>query len=680
MATIPQGAGSPRPVPCVPRSLRGPQKGTATLRRRQRRFRTLVRQSNLHAQSLIINETGFILTPQQQMAIIKGSSFVPKRPTSLKTIRKDLDRLRRTLNLRIHHAIEHHRSNLRGIPITPQKKSHISSFVKTGWQPPEFITDSSPAWSSFSSSITSTCYRAVKAPNIPAAVRQGWEDLISSPDFFVVPADKGGKLVLWPRADYHAEAFRQLGDTSVYRRLSTADFEKSYSNCVDHRNSLLQSLYDQNNITRTELRAALKVKHAPPSFYLLPKAHKPDRPFVGRGILAVTSGVFKTLDEYITSVIAPLLPLIPGSLQDTPDLIRKMEQLQDLPSDAILFSADVVALYPSIPIEEGILAAVDFYTEHFDILATSCLNYGLLPPPSSSLFAKILGTILQNNFFTYRGKAFFQQISGIAMGSSISVFVANTFMFHRSRALVLSKNPKLLYLGRYIDDFVGVALAQPAEIVSLFSSITDEHINLTYVFTKPGEELAALDVLIKLSEGRPVFRLYRKPTDGHQYLHWTSAHPRHLLKSIPGCQTTRYLRNCSHPEAFTKAMTELLSRFRQRGYPANVLSKAFDKATSRSRAEALAPAPPRASPAAVFVTTFNDEHDNTIRAAAASLIFSLQQDQHISAISRAVNGPVIPERLTVAYRVDRSLGSSLRPILKFPCKDLGEKDDRSYNL
>ena len=679
MGTNHQGAGSPQPVPSVPRRLRGPQKGTASLKRRQRRFRTLVRQSTLHAQSLIINETGYILTPHQQMAIIKGSSFVPKRTTSLRTIKKDLDRLRRTLNLRIYHAIEHHRSNLRGTQQTSQKKSHLSSFVKTAWQPPEFITDSTSAWSNFSSSIISTCHRAVKAPNIPAAVQQGWEDLISSPDFFVVPADKGGKLVLWPRADYHAEALRQLDDTSVYRRLNLADFEESYSNCVDLRNSLLQSLYDQNNITRTELRAALKVKHAPPSFYLLPKAHKPDRPFVGRGILAVTTGVFKTLDQYITSVIAPLLPLIPGSLQDTPDLIRKMEQLRNLPPEAILFSADVVALYPSIPIEEGILAAVDFYTDHYDILAVSCFNNGLLPPPSSSLFAKILGTILHNNFFTYRGKVFLQQISGIAMGSSISVFVANTFMFRRSRALVLSTNPKLLYLGRYIDDFVGVALAEPAEIISLFNSITDKHIHLTYVFTKPGEELAALDVLIKLSEGRPVFRLYRKPTDGHQYLHWTSAHPRHLLRSIPGGQTTRYLRNCSHPEAFTTAMTELLGRFRQRGYPANVLSKAFEKATSRSRTEALAPVPPRASPAAVFVTTFNEEHDTTIRAAASSLICCLQQDQHIMAISRAVNGPVIPERLTVAYRVDRSLGSRLRPILKFPCKDLGEEDGRSYN-
>ena len=552
----------------------------------------------------------------------------------------------------------------------------MSRFIKTGWKPPDFISNSGPAWSTFSSSILSTANRAVRLPNIAAAVRAGWEDLTSSPDFFLVPADKGGKLVLWPRADYHAEASRQLGDTSVYRRLSEEAFDSCYKNCVELRNHLFLQLLDQRNITRPEYLAALKVEHAAPSFYLLPKAHKPDRPFLGRGILAQTAGVFKILDEYITSIIAPLLSLIPGSLQDTPNLIREMESLPDIPAGATLFSVDVVALYPSIPIEEGIEAAVEFYTDYFDHLATYNLRNGLLPPPSSSLFYQILSTILHNNFFTYRESAFFQQISGIAMGSSISVFVANAFMFRRSRHLVFSPPTSLIYLGRYIDDFVGVSTAPCHEIVSLFEPMTDEHISLTYVFTKPGEELAALDVLIKLVAGKATFRLYRKPTDGHQYLHWTSSHPRHLLRSIPGCQTTRYLRNCSRPDDFTEAITELFGRFAQRGYPAEVLASAFQVATSRPRSEALVPSTARVAPDAVFVTTFNGEMDSVIRRATSTLMADLLQDRHIADISRAVNAPILPARLTVAYRVDRSLGSALRPILKFPCKDKGEQDRR----
>jgi hypothetical protein len=350
-----------------------------------------------------------------------------------------------------------------------------------------------------------------------------------------------------------------------------------------------------------------------------------------------------------------------------------MESLQDLPTGAILFSADVVALYPSIPIEEGIEAAVDFYTVHFDHLAIFCLNNDLCPPPSSALFRLILETILHNNFFTYRGTTFFQQISGIAMGSSISVFVANTFMLRRSRTLILKPPPQLLYLGRYIDDFIGIAVATPEEIRSFFKEVTDEHIDLTYVFTRPDEELAALDVLIKLVDGKVSFRLYRKPTDGHQYLHWTSSHPRHLLRSLPGCQTTRYLRNCSRPEDFTTAVTELFSRFSQRGYPAPILKAALERATSRSRTDALALAPAKPSPAAVFVTTFNRDADQVIRKAVTTLMTNLQQDRHLTDISRAVNGSVIPDHLTVAYRVDRSLGSCLRPALKFPCKDPGHR-------
>lgn len=585
----------------------------------------------------------------------------------------DLERLRRNLNLRIHHSIDRHRNTLRGLPQRAHLKSHMSRFIKTGWNPPEYISQTDQPWSTFSNSISSITNKAVRFPNIPASVTDAWEELTSNTNFFLVPADKGGKLVLWPRADYHSEALRHLNDTAVYRQLTEVDFTTSYSKCVNLRDTLLLQLFEQRNITRPEYLAALKVKHGPPAFYLLPKAHKPDRPFLGRGILAVTSGVFKVLDEYITSVISPLLQLIPGCLQDTPDLIRKMETLHDLPPDATLFSVDVVALYPSIPIEEGIEAAVDFYSANFDHLALHCLNNGLCPPPSSALFGLILDTILHNNFFTYRATAFFQQISGIAMGSSISVFVANTFMLRRSRMLILKPPPQLLYLGRYIDDFIGIAVATPEEIRLFFKEVTDEHIDLTYVFTRPDEELAALDVLIKLVDGKVSFRLYRKPTDGHQYLHWTSSHPRHLLKSLPGCQTTRYLRNCSRPEDFTTAITELFNRFSQRGYPAPILGAAFERTTSRSRAEALVLAPAKPSPEAVFVTTFNHDADWVIRKAVTTLMTDLQQDHHITDISRAVNGPVLPDHLTVAYRVDRSLGSGLRPALKFPCKDPGHR-------
>ena len=42
------------------------------------------------------------------------------------------------------------------------------------------------------------------------------------------------------------------------------------------------------------------------------------------------------------------------------------------------------------------------------------------------------------------------------MGCSISVFFAHTFMANRMVKLLQDPPPDLLYLGRYIDDIIGV--------------------------------------------------------------------------------------------------------------------------------------------------------------------------------------------------------------------------------
>ena len=121
------------------------------------------------------------------------------------------------------------------------------------------------------------------------------------------------------------------------------------------------------------------------------------------------------------------------------------------------------------------------------------------------------------------------------MGCSISVLLANTFMAHRMRKLKENPPQKLIYLGRYIDDIVGIWDGNSeTEIRNSFASVTDESIKLTWVFSK--QTLVALDLKITLQDGRITTTTHIKPTDGHQYLHWTSAHPTHFFEvsfSIP---------------------------------------------------------------------------------------------------------------------------------------------------
>ena len=647
----------------------------STQQRRIRRKRTKERINSEHADSLILNETGHILSHQQQLAIIRGTSFIPTRPIGRRRVQKDLDKLRRNINLRLFWATNRQGNNSVD---HSYKRSLLSSFTKSSWHPPNIINDTNPLWTAFTSSVINCSEKPVQQQNIPLVALRGWDELTTSPHFFLVTADKGGKLVLWRRQDYYNEAYRQLNDPSVYTRLDSDEATRRYAALSNVKYQLLTDLRHANNITRNEAIACGRQKGIMPSFYLLPKAHKATRPFVGRPILAATHSVFKSLDQYMSKVCATLLPAIPGSYQDSPELIRALEKLGPLPANASLFSADVEALYPSIPLEEGISSAVKFYAMNFHLLTAFATNHGLLPPPKPKLFKRILEAILYNNIFTFRGSTFYIQISGIAMGSSLSVYIANCFMFYRTRDLILRPPVDLLFLGRYIDDLIAITTAPIDRIPSFFSSTIDDHIKLTFVFTPADGELAVLDFLAKLVDGRVSVRLYRKPIDGHQYLHWSSSHPRHTLRGIPYGQMLRYRRNCTRDEDFTVATAQLLQRFQHRGYPAQVLCSALSRAVARPRSAILAPVPPRRHPEAVFVTTFNQDSDRTIRQAANTFWTNLRQDETVSNMERTVGHPILPERLCIAYRAGKSLGSKLIPILKYPCMDHGRAEEQEH--
>ena len=71
--------------------------------------------------------------------------------------------------------------------------------------------------------------------------------------------------------------------------------------------------------------------------------------------------------------------------------------------------------------------------------------------------------------------------------------------------------------------------------------------------------------------------LYIKPTDRHQYLHYTSSHPEHTKKSVVYSQALRLSRICSEEKDFKKHIGEMKSWFSQRGYPQKLIETETSK-------------------------------------------------------------------------------------------------------
>ena len=78
-------------------------------------------------------------------------------------------------------------------------------------------------------------------------------------------------------------------------------------------------------------------------------------------------------------------------INDSNDFIKKAKSLKNIPQDALLVTADVVGLYPSIPHEAGLKALKEALDKRENRnIATNDL-------------IKIAEFVLKNNYFEFKG-------------------------------------------------------------------------------------------------------------------------------------------------------------------------------------------------------------------------------------------------------------------------------------
>lgn len=607
---------------------------------------------------MVENDAGIELSRPAMAALTRGLSFVPNEQPTSSSLHEDLERLRRNINLRLHWNV--HRSD-------GHRNSLVSKVLRSTWSPPEALLSTNELWRQVLATANGT---SPSRPNLDRETLRAWQQLTRNDSIYVLKADKGGKTVILRKTDYITEATRQLNDRSTYSELSKDQAEAIYDKLRQTKAEIVAVLLRNGNITKAESERLLQEQVRIPAIYFLPKIHKEKRAdtgtFPARPITAAVGSMFKSLDEYLAHIVAVLLPSIPGNLVDTGALLRDLRSLGTLPASTCLFSADVESLYPSIPWAEGLSSATWFYASRFHVLKAWADDNNYLAPPNPLVFRRILAEVLQNNVFHFQDSRYFRQLKGTAMGCSMSVFLANTFMYKRTRHLLESPPNDLRYIGRYIDDIVGVWTGQPHEIEQLFAQTVDEHIRLTFVIG--GRSLEALDLVLELeNDGSIATRLYRKPTDGSQFLHWDSAHPTSLKTSVPYAQLLRIKRNCSRPADYRLEADRLLKRFRDRGYPDHVLISAQRKADATERLTLLQTGVTQrrqAGDSLTLVTAYNSELDRPLKHSVRHFYARLLESPLVR--ERAdINGQPLPLTTPrVAYRAGRSLGSALGPIFK----------------
>ena len=118
-------------------------------------------------------------------------------------------------------------------------------------------------------------------------------------------------------------------------------------------------------------------------------------------------------------------------------------------------------------------------------------------------------------------------------------------------------------------------------------TLNEIHATIKFTAEWPQKSINFLDVIDSLIDGQIETDLYVKPTDSHQYLHFSSCHPYHCKKIIPYSQALRLNRICSKNNFSGIHCNNLEKWLSERGYSEKLVRKEILKARSQSRGTLL---------------------------------------------------------------------------------------------
>lgn len=314
-----------------------------------------------------------------------------------------------------------------------------------------------------------------------------------------------------------------------------------------------------------------------PLFYFLPKIHKTNNP--PRPIISGCDSPTDRLSAYVTHFITPLASKLPSSIKDTKDFLRKIQDVPPLPHGSLLVTADVSSLYTNIPHDEGIAATMDAIRS----------NRHTMPDytPPECVFRTFLHLILQNNYFQFI-HYFYLQIFGTAMGTKMAPPYANLFMGKFEQDLLHNYPLSVLLWLRFIDDIFLIWTHGTTELQNFIAHVDSLHPTIRLEFHYSLTHVPYLDTIIYLDISRRLqSTIYRKPTDKHMLLHYTSYHPLHVKKSIIYTQALRYCTIISDESNLHRELITLKKIFIARGYPIDLINTYFDKALNFDRNDLL---------------------------------------------------------------------------------------------
>ena len=269
------------------------------------------------------------------------------------------------------------------------------------------------------------------------------------------------------------------------------------------------------------------------------------------------------LSKYLSSILSPLVGKTSSAVKNSKDFADFISS-QQLEKE-VLVSFDVVSLFTNIPTSLAVQVARKYLENDEDLEERTLLTVDNI--------ILLLEMCLDATFLQFK-QQYYRQVQGTAMGSPVSVTVANLVMEDvEQRALSSFPSARPLFWKRYVDD---TCTALEPELVKDFhqhlNSIEDT-IQFTCEIQEDGQ-LPFLDIKLKKEDdGTISTSVFRKKTHTDQYLQFSSHHP---LAHKRSAVRTLFSRASSLSSSLVQRSLEerhISNALRTNGYPKNLIQR-----------------------------------------------------------------------------------------------------------
>ena len=186
-------------------------------------------------------------------------------------------------------------------------------------------------------------------------------------------------------------------------------------------------------------------------------------------------------------------------IRDSSHFLEKIKSIRSIPDNAMLVTADVVGLYPSIPHSPGLNSLRKALEKR--------LNKQI---PTNDL-VKMAKLVLSNNYFEVSEKVF-QQISGTAIGTKFAPPYACIYMEEVETEFLKTQRLKPLIWLRFIDDIFFVWTHGEENLKNFMEDFNNFKPNLKFTFECDRNSINFLDLNVKLNNREltaSVYKTYR---------------------------------------------------------------------------------------------------------------------------------------------------------------------------